>query len=110
MLFLKKYWWMLMLLLSLKENSILTLMNGNTRNFTCIKKSSESLKDSEPRYGSLRPLQPSRREDSHKILDRASLVAQGLGVCLPMQGTQVRALVWEDPTCRGAAGPVSHNY
>ena len=19
-------------------------------------------------------------------------------------------LVWEDPTCRGAAGPVSHNY
>ena len=23
-------------------------------------------------------------------------------VCLPMQGTRVRALVWEDPTCRGA--------
>ena len=41
---------------------------------------------------------------------RASLVAQWLGICLPMQGTQVRALVWEDPTCRGAAGPVSHNY
>ena len=39
----------------------------------------------------------------------ASLVAQWLRVCLPMQGTQVRALVWEDPTCRGAAGPVSHN-
>ena len=36
---------------------------------------------------------------------RASLVAQWLGVCLPMQGTRVRALVWEDPTCRGAAGP-----
>ena len=33
----------------------------------------------------------------------ASLVAQWLGVCLPMQGTWVRALVWEDPTCRGAA-------
>ena len=30
--------------------------------------------------------------------------------CLPMQGTWVRALVWEDPTCRGATGPVSHNY
>ena len=29
---------------------------------------------------------------------------------LPVQGTRVRALVWEDPTCRGAAGPVSHNY
>ena len=41
---------------------------------------------------------------------RASLVAQWLRVCLPMQGTRVRALVWEDPACRGAAGPVSHNY
>ena len=40
----------------------------------------------------------------------ASLVAQWLGICLPMQGTQVRALVWEDPTCRGATRPVSHNY
>ena len=40
----------------------------------------------------------------------ASLVAQWLRVCLPMQGTRVRALVWEDPTCRGATGPVSHNY
>ena len=39
-----------------------------------------------------------------------SLVAQWLGVCLPMQGTRVRALVWEDPTCRGATRPVSHNY
>ena len=42
--------------------------------------------------------------------DRASLVAQWLRICLLMQGTRVRALVWEDPTCRGAAGPVSHNY
>ena len=25
-------------------------------------------------------------------------------------GTRVRALVWEDPTCHGATGPVSHNY
>ena len=40
----------------------------------------------------------------------ASLVAQWLRVCLLMQGTRVRALVWEDPTCRGATGPVSHNY
>ena len=44
------------------------------------------------------------------LLFRASLVAQWLRVCLLMQGTRVRALVWEDPTCRGAAGPVSHNY
>ena len=39
----------------------------------------------------------------------ASLVAQWLRICLPMQGTWVRALVWEDPTCRGATKPVRHN-
>ena len=44
-----------------------------------------------------------------EIKDGASLVVQWLRVCLPMQGTRVRALVWEDPTCRGATGPVSHN-
>ena len=43
-------------------------------------------------------------------ISRASLVAQWLRICLPMQGTRVRALVWEDPTCHGATGPVSHNY
>ena len=37
-------------------------------------------------------------------------MAQWLRICLPMQGTRVRALVWEDPTCRGAPRPVSHNY
>ena len=40
----------------------------------------------------------------------ASLVAQWLRIRLPMQGTQVRALVWEDPTCRRATKPVCHNY
>ena len=45
----------------------------------------------------------------HKKCLRASLVAQWLRVRLPMQGTRVRALVWEDPTCRGATGPVSHD-
>ena len=45
-----------------------------------------------------------------KIKCRASLVAQWLRICLLMQGTRVRALVWEDPTCHGAPGPVSHNY
>ena len=39
-----------------------------------------------------------------------SLVVQWLRIHLPMQGTQVRALAQEDPTCRGAAKPVSHNY
>ena len=42
--------------------------------------------------------------------NRASLVAQWLRICLPMQGTRVPALLWEDPTCRGATRPVSHNY
>ena len=45
-----------------------------------------------------------------KTKDGASLVAQWLRICLPVQGARVRALVWEDPTCRGAAGPVSHGY
>ena len=40
----------------------------------------------------------------------ASLVVQWLRIRLPMQGTRVRALVREDPTCHGATGPVSHNY
>ena len=44
------------------------------------------------------------------LVAQASLVVQWLRICLPIQGTRVRALVWEDPTCRGATGPVSHNY
>ena len=53
---------------------------------------------------------------------RASPVVQWLGVRLPVQGTRVRSLVQEDPTCHGATKfvchncwacalePVSHNY
>ena len=29
---------------------------------------------------------------------RTSLVVQRLGICLPVQGTQVQFLIWEDPT------------
>ena len=39
-----------------------------------------------------------------------SLVAQWLGIHLPMQGTGVWALVQEDPTCHGATKPVRPNY
>ena len=39
-----------------------------------------------------------------------SLVAQWLRIRLPIQGTQVRALVRQDPTCRGAAKPMRRNY
>ncbi|XP_059854459.1 hepatocyte nuclear factor 1-beta isoform X4 [Delphinus delphis] len=38
------------------------------------------------------------------------LMAQWLRIRLPMQGTQVWALVPEDPTCCGATKPVHHNY
>ena len=41
---------------------------------------------------------------------RASLVVQWLRIRLPMQETQVRALVREDPTCRGATKPVGPDY
>ena len=52
-----------------------------------------------------------RKEGGEKERKKeASLVAQWLGVCLPVQGTRVRALVWEDPTCHGATKPVCHNY
>ena len=39
-----------------------------------------------------------------------SLVVQGLRIRLPMQGTQVRALVRDDPTCCGATKPVRHSH
>ena len=39
-----------------------------------------------------------------------SLVAQWLGIRLPVLGTGLRALVGEDPTCHGATKPVRHDY
>ena len=39
-----------------------------------------------------------------------SPVAQWLRIRLPMQGTWVRSLVQEDPTCCGATKPLHHNY
>ena len=38
------------------------------------------------------------------------LVFQGLGVCLPLQGTRVQSLVWEDPTGFRAIKPMHHSY
>ena len=51
--------------------------------------------------------------DGHFIKSKhkgTSLVAQWLRICLPMQGTRVRPLVQEDPTCRGANKPMCRNY
>ena len=44
------------------------------------------------------------------LKERASLVAQWLRIRLPMQGTRVRALVQEEPTCRRATKPGRRNY
>ena len=41
---------------------------------------------------------------------RTSQAAQWLRILLPIKGTWVRALVREDPTCRGATKPVRCNY
>ena len=35
-------------------------------------------------------------------------MVQWLRICLSVQETQVRSLVWEDPTCLRAAKPVLH--
>ena len=40
----------------------------------------------------------------------ASLGVQWLRIHLPMQGTRVPSLVWEDPIYPGAAKPVCHSY
>ena len=55
-------------------------------------------------------LVPEAKGEVSKSSYSASLVAQWLRICLLMQRTRFRALVWEDPTCRGATRPVSHNY
>ena len=45
-----------------------------------------------------------------KKLPGTSLVVQWLRIRLPMQGTQLQALVWEDSARRGATKPMCHNY
>lgn len=46
---------------------------------------------------------------SHQSL-RASLVARGLGLCLPMPGVWVWSVIQEDPTCHEVAEPVDLNH
>ena len=58
----------------------------------------------------IRKLKVNQELPESKIMPWASLMAQWLRICLPMQGTWVRALVQEDPTCRGATKPMRHNY
>ena len=57
------------------------------------------------------PIRNHRQKNNRLEVDvGTSLVAQWLRIRLPMQGTRVRALVWEDPTCHGATKPMHHNY
>ena len=46
-------------------------------------------------------------EENQELWD---MVVQWIRICLPTQGTQVRSLVWDDPTCFGATKPEDHNY
>ena len=39
---------------------------------------------------------------------RTSIVVQWLRICLPMQGTWVQSLLWEDSTCSEAIKPMSN--
>ena len=41
---------------------------------------------------------------------RTTLVVQWLWLCLPLWGSQVQSLVWEDSTRLEPAKPVCHNY
>ena len=48
--------------------------------------------------------------DNLKKNTGTSLMVQWLRSHLPMQGTQLRSLVWEGLTCREATKPVRHNH
>ena len=80
----------------------------NPENISCQMNKLKWL-NSEPAHTHKRPAEIKTLFCS-KSESRASLVVQWLRICLPMQETRVRALVWEDPTCRGATRPMSHNY
>ena len=53
---------------------------------------------------------PSGPDKSRERGKGTSLVVQWLRICLPMQGTLVRSLVREDPTCCGATKLMCQNY
>ena len=46
----------------------------------------------------------------YKTCEGTLLVIQWLRICLPMQGTQVQSLVWEDPPCCEAAKLACHSH
>ena len=90
-------------------------MNGQTKCGISTMESYSTTKRNEvliyaTTWTNLKNVISSERSQSQKTTYRASLVVQWLRICLPMQGTRVQVLVWEDPTCSGATKPVRHNY
>ena len=45
-----------------------------------------------------------------KLLKGTSLIVQWLRIYLPMWGTRIPSLIWEDPMCHGATKPVCRNH
>ena len=76
----------------------LTITNGKAIGFQVRERTAQA-----------RALRPFFRRFIKNGLTGTSLEAQWLRIRLPMQGTWVRALVREDPTCHGATKPVRHN-
>ena len=97
----------------LKKNSYNTATKKTASWLKCGQKDLNSSKEDTQmanKHMERRSTSPIIREMQIKATMRASLVAQWLRICLPMQGTRVWALLREDPTCRRATKPVRHNY
>ena len=55
-----------------------------------------------------RNLEVSGQREEYKVRQEgSSLVVQWLRICLPMQGTLVRSLVWEDSTAMEELSPLA---
>ena len=76
----------------------------------CIFKSEERMSTPQTPTQTHTPANKRKKRKKRNATKGTSLGAQWLRIRLPTQGTQVRALVREDPTCRGATKPVRHNY
>ena len=91
-------------------NNTITEMKNTLKGINSRKTEAEKwISDLEDRMVEIMSMEQNK-DKRMKINEWASLVVQWLRICLLMQGTRIQALVWEDPTCRGATRPVSHNY
>ena len=55
-------------------------------------------------------VQENSRDAAIKMASWTSLGVQWLTVCLPMQGTRVQSLVWDNSTYLRTTKPVPHDY